>query len=242
MRLKASKNINFRGSVSTEFHAPSLTQIYYNLHFTNFNTSDATEVLLAPNDSLVTKAFGIQKLNEEKAVNASLGFTANFGDFTATVDGYFIKVKNRIVLTGYFDAAPLNIGDTEAQFFVNGVDTKTTGLDLVLAWKKKFGLNLNYARQKFDADIAFTHFSKVVLVDYGDEDDVYHDRIVTDLTLRYQLTKSLKLSVGSNNLFNVYPPKQDEQGNTEAGGYWDTVQIGFSGGILLHQTWIYFLI
>ncbi|MDN3673948.1 TonB-dependent receptor [Flavobacterium branchiarum] len=278
MRLKASKNINFRGSVSTGFRAPSLAQIYYNLHFTNFNASGATEVLLAPNDSPVTKAFGIQKLNEEKAVNASLGFTANFGDFTATVDGYFIKVKNRIVLTGYFDAAPLNIGVAEAQFFVNGVDTKTTGLDLVLAWKKKFGaslfsatlvgninnmkidkvkngdlpedtffgrrerafllasapknkfgLNLNYARQKFDAGLAFTHFSKVVLVDYGDEDDVYHDRIVTDLTLGYQLTKSLKLSVGSNNLFNVYPSKQDEQGNTEAGGYWDAVQMGFSG-------------
>jgi iron complex outermembrane receptor protein len=278
MRLKASKNINFRGSISTGFRAPSLAQIYYNLHFTNFNASGATEVLLAPNNSPVTKAFGIQKLNEEKAVNASLGFTANFGDFTATVDGYFIKVKNRIVLTGYFDAASLNIGVAEAQFFVNGVDTKTTGLDLVLAWKKKlggslfsatlvgninnmkidnvkngnlpeetffgrrerafllasapknkFGLNLNYARQKFDAGLAFTHFSKVVLVDYGDEEDIYHDRIVTDLTLGYQLTKSLKLSVGSNNLFNVYPTKQDEQGNTEAGGYWDAVQMGFSG-------------
>lgn len=142
MRLKASKNINFRGSVSTGFRAPSLVQIYYNLHFTNFNASDATEVLLDPNDSPVTKAFGIQKLNEEKAVNASLGFTANFGDSTAKVDGYFIKVKNRIVLTGYFDAAPLNIGVAEAQFFVNGVDTKTTGLDLVLAWKKKFGGSL----------------------------------------------------------------------------------------------------
>jgi iron complex outermembrane receptor protein len=278
MRLKASKNINFRGSVSTGFRAPSLAQIYYNLHFTNFNASGATEVLLAPNNSPITRAFGIEKLNEEKAVNASLGFTATFGDFTATVDGYFIKVKNRIVLTGYFDATALNIGVSEAQFFVNGVDTKTTGLDLVLAWKKKFGeslfsativgninnmkidnvkngnlpediffgrrekafllasapknkfgLNLNYARRKFDTGLAFTHFSKVVLVDYADEDDTYYDRVVTDLTIGYQLSKSLKLSIGSNNLFNVYPTKQDEQGNTEAGGYWDAVQMGFSG-------------
>jgi iron complex outermembrane receptor protein len=278
MRLKASKNINFRGSISTGFRAPSLAQIYYNLHFTNFNAGGATEVLLAPNNSPITRAFGIQKLDEEKALNASLGFTATFGDFTATVDGYYIKVKNRIVLTGYFDATALNIGVSEAQFFVNGVDTKTTGLDLVFAWKKKFGeslfsatlvgnindmkidnikngnlpeetffgrrdrafllasapknkfgLNLNYARHKFDAGLAFTHFSKVVLVDYGDEDDTYYPRIVTDLTVGYQLTKSLKLSVGSNNLFNVYPTKQDEQGNTEAGGYWDAVQMGFSG-------------
>ncbi|WP_016990624.1 TonB-dependent receptor domain-containing protein [Flavobacterium sp. ACAM 123] len=277
-RIKVSKNFNIRGSVSTGFRAPSLAQIYYNLRFTNFNASGATEVILSPNNSPVTNAFGIEKLNEEKAVNASLGFTANFGDFTATVDGYSIKVKDRIVLTGYFDASTFNLGVSEAQFFANGVDTKTTGLDLVFAWKKsfgvskfsatlvgnindmkienvknrnlsediffgkrekafllasapksKFGLNFNYSKNKFDAGLAFTQFSKVVLVDYGDEDDVYTAKMITDLTLGYKLSKSLKLSIGSNNLFNVYPDKQDEQGNTEAGGYWDSVQMGFSG-------------
>ncbi|MHC0440670.1 TonB-dependent receptor [Flavobacterium sp. 3-210] len=277
-RLKLDEHINLRGSISTGFRAPSLAQIYYNLRFTNFNASGATEVLLAPNDSEITRAFGIGKLNEEKALNASLGFTATYGDFTATVDGYYIKVKDRIVLTGYFDAEPLNLGVSEAQFFANGVDTSTHGLDLVFSWKKtydfghigatlvgnindmkidkvkngdldeatffgnrekafllasapdsKFGLNLTYAKNKFDAGLAFTRFSKVVLVDYADEEDVYNPRLVTDLTLGYRLSKSLKLSIGSNNLFNVYPTKQDEQGNTEAGGYWDAVQMGFSG-------------
>jgi len=277
-RLKITDHINARGSVSTGFRAPSLAQIYYNLRFTNFNASGATEVLLAPNDSPVTRAFGINKLNEEKAVNASLGFTGSFGDFTATIDGYYIQVKDRIVLTGYFDASALNLGVSEAQFFANGVDTSTHGLDIVFSWKKqfdfgqfgatlvgnindmkidkvkngaldeatffgkrekafllasapdnKFGLNLTYAKNKFDAGLAFTRFSKVVLVDYADEDDVYNPRLITDLTVGYQFTKSLKLTLGSNNLFNVYPTKQDEQGNTEAGGYWDAVQMGFSG-------------
>ena len=138
-RLKVTDNINFRGSVSTGFRAPSLAQIYYNLQFTNFSSTGASEILLSPNNSPVTQAFGISKLNEEKALNGSLGVTANFGNFTATVDGYYIKVKDRIVLTGYFDASALNIGVDQAQFFVNGTDTKTTGLDIVLAWKKKFG-------------------------------------------------------------------------------------------------------
>ena len=277
-RLKVTDKINLRASVSTGFRAPSLAQVYYNLRFTNFNGSGATEVLLAPNDSPITRAFGIQKLNEEKAINASLGMTASFGDFTATVDGYYIKVKDRIVLTGYFDASALNLGVAEAQFFANGVDTSTHGLDLVFSWKKKFdagqfgvnlvgninnmkisnvkngtldegtffgkrekafllasapnnkfGLNFNYSKDKFDAGLAFTRFSKVVLVDYNDEDDVYNPRLITDLTFGYKLTKNLKLSAGSNNLLNIYPTKQDEQGNTEAGGYWDAVQMGFSG-------------
>ena len=140
-RLKASKNINFRGSISTGFRAPSLAQVYYNLRFTNFSSSGASEILLSPNNSPVTKAFGINKLNEEKALNGSLGFTATFGDFTATIDGYLINVKDRIVLTGYFDASSFNLGVDEAQFFVNGVDTKTTGLDVVLSWKKKINDN-----------------------------------------------------------------------------------------------------
>ena len=277
-RLKATDNINFRGSLSTGFRAPSLAQVYYNLRFTNFNSGGATEVLLSPNNSPITQAFGINKLNEEKAVNGSLGVTASFGAFTATVDGYFINVQDRIVLTGYFDASALNLGVSEAQFFSNGVDTKTAGLDLVFAWKKtigdakfgatlvgninnmeisnvkngsldegtffgkrekafllasapqsKFGLNLNYSKNKFDAGLAFTNFSKIVLIDYADEEDIYTAKTVTDLTLGYKLSKQLKLSVGSNNLFNIYPDQQDEQGNTEAGGYWDSVQMGFSG-------------
>ncbi|HCF03430.1 TonB-dependent siderophore receptor [Flavobacterium sp.] len=291
-RLKATDNINFRGSLSTGFRAPSLAQVYYNLRFTNFSSGGATEVILSSNDSPVTQAFGINKLNEEKAVNGSLGVTASFGAFTATVDGYFINVKDRIVLTGYFDASALNLGVSAAQFFTNGVDTKTAGVDVVLAWKKKFGdsnfaatlvgninhmtigdvkngtldketffgerekafllasapankfgLNLNYDKKWFNAGLAFTRFSKVELLDYQMYEDVadygsfadqikaatdtYSAKIVTDLTLGFKLNKSSKLSIGANNLFNIYPDQQDDW--VEAGGYWDAVQMGFSG-------------
>ncbi|WP_348813987.1 TonB-dependent receptor [Flavobacterium maritimum] len=291
-RLKATKNINFRGSVSTGFRAPSLAQIYYNLRFTNFSSSGASEILLSPNNSPVTQAFGIEQLNEEKAVNGSLGMTATFGDFTATIDGYMINVKDRIVLTGYFDASSFNLGVDEAQFFVNGVDTETTGLDVVLSWKKKFddnsfsatlvgninnmeiaevkngdldkeiffgerekafllasapeskfGLNLTYDRKWFNAGLSFTHFSEVKLLDYQMYEDVadygsfadqitaatdtYSSKMVTDLTLGFKLSKSLKLSVGGNNIFNIYPDQQDDW--VEAGGYWDAVQMGFGG-------------
>ena len=275
-RIKASNNFNIRGSVSTGFRAPSLAQVYYNLRFTNFSSSGASEVLLTPNNSPVTKAFGIQKLNEEKAINASLGFTSTFGDFTATVDGYYISVKDRIVLTGYFDATIYNLGVNSAQFFVNGVDTKTTGLDLVFAWKKnfgdqtvsatlvgninnmkigdvkngtldkeiffgerekafllasapetKFGLNLSYNKKWFNSGLAFTRFSDVKLIDYGGQTDAYSAKVVTDLTLGFKLSKATKLSIGANNLFNIYPDQQDA--DVEGGGYWDAVQMGFGG-------------
>jgi len=291
-RLKISDVVNLRGSISTGFRAPSLAQIYYNTSFTNFSSSGATEVLLSANDSPVTKAFGIESLNEEKALNASMGFTLTKGNFTATIDGYMINVKDRIVLTGYFDATSLGLNVDAAQFFVNGADTETRGLDIVLAWKKKFGetsfgatltgnvnnmeitavkngsldeqtffgerdkafllasapeskfgLNLMYDKKWFNAGLSFTRFSEVKLLDYQTYEDVadygsfaaqilaatdtYSAKMVTDLTLGFKLTKSLKLSVGGNNIFNIYPDQQDDW--VEAGGYWDSVQMGFSG-------------
>lgn len=291
-RYKVSDKFNLRGSVSTGFRAPSLAQVYYNLSFTNFSSSGASDILLSPNNSPVTQAFGISKLNEEKAVNASLGFTASFGDFTATVDAYSIKVKDRIVLTGYFDASSFGLGVDSAQFFVNGADTSTSGLDVVFAWKKKMGdqtfgatlvgnindmkvdkvnsgsldeqtffgerekafllasapknkfsLNLNYDKKWFNTGLAFTRFSKVELLDYQMYEDVadygsfanqiaaatdtYNAKIVTDLTFGFKLNKTTKLSIGSNNLFNIYPDQQDDW--VEAGGYWDAVQMGFGG-------------
>ena len=291
-RLKASDNVNIRGSLSTGFRAPSLAQIYYNLRFTNFVGGLALESLLSPNNSPVTASFGIGPLNEEKAFNTALGFTAKFGDFTATVDGYYIKVKDRIVLTGNFDAPQIDNVEA-AQFFANGADTKTTGLDIILAWKSSLGndssfgatflgnfndmkidkvkngnldeqtffgerdkafllasapkskmsLNLNYDKKWFDAALTFTHFSEIELLDFQTfEDpadyggfnqmiaaatDIYSSKMVTDLNLGFELSESLKLNVGSNNLFNIYPDQQDDW--TEAGGYWDSVQMGFGG-------------
>jgi iron complex outermembrane receptor protein len=290
-RYKVTDDVNLRGSVSTGFRAPSLAQIYYNLKFTNFVGGEALESLLSPNNSPVTASFGIGPLQEETAFNASLGFTANYGSFTATVDGYYIDIQDRIVLTGNFDAPEIENVEA-AQFFANGADTETLGLDIVLshkailgqgtftsslignfndmsitavkngpldeqtffgerdkafllasAPKSKFILNLKYDINKFDVAVGLNHFSEVELLDFQTFEDVadygtfedqiaaatdtYGSKITADLNLGYKISSSLKLNVGSNNLFNVYPDQQDDW--VEGGGYWDSVQMGFGG-------------
>lgn len=275
-RIKATEGVNIRGSVSTGFRAPSLAQIYYNLRFTDFQGGVATETLLSANNSPVTASFGIDQLEEETAINGALGATATFGDFTATIDGYYINVKDRIVLTGTF-AAPQIPNVAEAQFFANGVDTETIGLDLIFSWKgsfnfgdisttlagninnmtiedinngnldeatffgerekafllasapeSKFSFNANYNKNKFNAGIGLTHFSEITLIDFTDAEDVYGEKITADLNLGYKLSDNLKLTLGGNNIFNEYPDQQTD-GETEAGGYWDAVQMGFGG-------------
>jgi len=134
-RLNLNEHLALRGSISSGFRAPSLAQLYYNLIFTNIVNGQSLPSLLSANNSTVTKAFGIQQLKQETAFNGSIGFTYNIGRFNASVDAYSISVKDRIVLTDNFDASGLGLGVDAAQFFANGADTKTQGLDIVITYK-----------------------------------------------------------------------------------------------------------
>lgn len=140
-RFKISNNFSLRGSVSSGFRAPSLAQIHYNLIFNNIVAGKSVPSLLSANTSTVTKAFGIEPLKEETALNGSIGFTYNKGGFSATLDAYSIAVDDRIVLTDNFDASHLGLNVDAAQFFANGVDTRTRGLDIVLSYRTYFGDN-----------------------------------------------------------------------------------------------------
>ncbi|UGQ45142.1 TonB-dependent receptor plug domain-containing protein [Massilia endophytica] len=128
-----------RGSASTGFRAPSLQQAYFSSTFTDFIGGVPTDVVLAPNGGAVATLAGIPKLKEETSRSFTLGATWTPSDaISVTADLYHIKIKDRIVLSGRFDAdnypelaAKLStLGVGQAQFFVNSVDTKTQGLDL----------------------------------------------------------------------------------------------------------------
>ncbi|MBV6321178.1 TonB-dependent receptor plug domain-containing protein [Duganella violaceipulchra] len=148
--VRVADSVLLRGSGSTGFRAPSLQQVYFSSTFTDFIGGVPTDVVLAPNGGAVANAAGIPKLKEEKSTSFTLGttWTPNAA-VSVTADLYNIKIKDRIVLSGRFNAdtypdlaerlAKLGVG--EAQFFVNSVDTKTQGLDLTASHKTNFGSN-----------------------------------------------------------------------------------------------------
>ncbi len=155
-RVKVTDKVVIRGSVSTGFRAPSLPQVNFSNTFTNVAAGVTEEVVIAPNSGELAKLVGIPALKQETSTNFSLGFTAKPArNFTLTVDGYMVNIKNRIVLTGYFDQsddvigqllADRNIGS--AQFFTNAVDTKTKGLDIIATYSFRLGhgkMNATYA-------------------------------------------------------------------------------------------------
>jgi len=149
-RYKVAKGFNLRGSVSTGFRAPSLQQINFSNTETNVQGGTFSIVKIAPNDNPITKAAGIPNLKQEKSINASVGFSWKAApNLTFTVDGYLVKIKDRVVLTGEFDnsitaIAPIlsQLGIDDAQFFANAVNTTNMGIDVVADYTKRWGKNV----------------------------------------------------------------------------------------------------
>lgn len=148
-RVKATDNFNIRGSVSTGFRAPSLAQIHFSNTLTSFSNGQLVQSLIAPNTSKIAKAAGIPDLKQETSFNASIGFTYKpIKELTFTVDGYMVKVKDRVVLSGLFskDDATLNQAFlsqfpaevSTAQFFANAVNTTNFGLDIVADYSTRW--------------------------------------------------------------------------------------------------------
>jgi len=64
------------------------------------------------------------------------------------LDGYWVQIKNRIVITGNFDTTVTALKDyliannvSNANFFVNAVNTTNVGVDVVMDYTKRWGKN-----------------------------------------------------------------------------------------------------
>jgi iron complex outermembrane receptor protein len=134
-----------RASASTGFRAPTLHQIY--AQSTQASFAGGTIVLsgLFNNNSKEAFALGIPKLSAEKSDNYTVGIGANpTKNFSLTVDYYDITIKNRIVYSSSITTSDptstlgqiLAAGNlTSVQFFINGIKTRTQGLDVVANYK-----------------------------------------------------------------------------------------------------------
>ena len=151
-RYKLTPDLNLRGSVSTGYRAPSLQQIYFSNTLTSFSGGQLIQSRIASNDDPITRAAGIPELKQETSVNASAGFAWRASkELSFTVDGYLVKVKNRIVLSGLFSrydtTLPASFTSqipsqvTTVQFFANAVNTTNYGLDIVADYNTKWGRN-----------------------------------------------------------------------------------------------------
>lgn len=130
-----------RSTVSTGFRAPGLQQAFFTSTATNFISGIPREVSTLPPSDATAQLLGAQDLDAEESVNYSLGAVFRAGEFEATVDAYRIDIDDRIVLsenlggTPAIDAILAGTGVDRVRFFINGVDTKTQGVDVVTRYR-----------------------------------------------------------------------------------------------------------
>jgi iron complex outermembrane recepter protein len=142
MRYDFTDAFALRGSVQTGFRAPSLQQQYFATTSTNFIAGVPYDITSFPVSDPVARALGAQDLDAEESLNYSVGAVMRFGGVTLTIDAYRIDIDDRIVLSEnltqdnvrqYLESQGF-IGIGGGRFFINGVDTETQGVDVVLTW------------------------------------------------------------------------------------------------------------
>ncbi|MCY3811166.1 MAG: TonB-dependent receptor [Gammaproteobacteria bacterium] len=141
-RLALSDNVALRAAGSTGFRAPSIGQSSLRRAATVFRDGRLQESLTLPPTDPVAMLKGGRQLDPEESVNFSVGAALALGPVNVTLDWFRITVDGRIVLTEQSLSAEnraelltANVVGAETvtavAFFVNDIDTETTGLDLV---------------------------------------------------------------------------------------------------------------
>ncbi|MGB5101963.1 MAG: TonB-dependent receptor [Steroidobacteraceae bacterium] len=131
-----------RASVQNGFRAPSLPQQYFATTSTNFIGGLPFDITTFPVTDPIARALGAEPLDAEESVNLSIGAVLQLGPVSITIDAYRIDIEDRIVLSENLTAPNVRayledlgfIGSGGGRFFINGVDTETEGVDVVVNW------------------------------------------------------------------------------------------------------------
>ncbi|WP_342450510.1 TonB-dependent receptor [Stenotrophomonas sp. CFBP 13724] len=157
-RFDFNENFAVRGAYNTGFRAPTPGQANISQISTVFGGTALEDIATLPPTDPIAQLKGAQPLTPEESKNVSLGAVWTQGDWLFTVDGYQIKVEDRIALSTSFAVTPAERaalvagGNPEAAsisqvtYFGNAFDTTTTGVDVVTSYRSDhFGGTTTYA-------------------------------------------------------------------------------------------------
>ena len=158
--------LSIRGTIGTGFHAPSPGQSHDEILTTNFVAGQQVQTGTYPVNSVIAQYYGATTLKPEKSHNYGAGIVFKpMPTFTLTADGYIINVKDRIGISQNYDVVPQDIINQPAlaavgaggniNFFTNGFNTTTKGVDVVGTWRHELAdgnltmtLAYNYNKSK----------------------------------------------------------------------------------------------
>ncbi len=275
-RYDFTRSFALRGAVSTGFRAPSLQQSYFTSTASVVQTPLILETGTYPATSAIARALGAEDLDPEKSVNLSLGAVFRSGGFSLTVDAYQITIRDQLALSENIAAsfspqvaallAPFGV--QAARFYINGIKSRTRGLDIVANYRLatpdagvfNFGLAANFndidvlrvptstatlnpvptlfarsriltleegtpgtkiigsvdwERGRAGLSLRGTYYASVTQPSNTPASDLFTgNKFVVDLEARYEILDGVRLAVGADNLFDVYPDQVPAALNT----------------------------
>ena len=157
-RYKIGSMAVIRASASTGFRAPTLHQIYAQSTQASFVGGTIQLAGLFNNKSTPARLLGIPSLKPEESTNYTVGLALTpTKNLNISLDYYAINIKDRIVYSSSITSSDPNstLGQIlsannlkTVQFFINGVESQTNGLDYVVSYRNiglgsgKLGVNL----------------------------------------------------------------------------------------------------
>ncbi len=146
--LSVTDEVSLRASYSTGFRAPTPGQSNAFNVSTEFDTAlnDLVNNGTIPATNPVALLRGGQALDAEESTNISVGAVLRLGQVDLTVDYFQIELNDRLAVSQLYTLTPtevqnlLDSGVTSAgnlqnfRFFTNGLDTTTTGFDIVATY------------------------------------------------------------------------------------------------------------
>jgi iron complex outermembrane receptor protein len=171
-----------------------------------------------------------------KGLEAVISYAKKFGKHSlkATLAGSFIDNE----VDGDTGKAKIHASDIlvrsgQLQNYFNREDQSRFE---VASPKSKVSFMLNYKVQKFGVMLRLSHFGEVTYMDgvrffapniamnqftgvAESTDQVFSPKTTTDITLSYEFAKQLTVSLGSQNIFDVYQDKHNHSSNMAAGRF-----------------------
>lgn len=158
-RYEVVDDFALRGSVGTGFRAPTPGQQGTTNVSTRLPEGFPVATGLFPAGGIVAQALGAEPLKPETSTNYALGFTADAGPLTVTVDAYNIEIEDRVYATStqdvstnptagaaydnYLALQAAGVSGAESIggvfFFQNAFDTQTRGIDIVATYSFDWG-------------------------------------------------------------------------------------------------------
>lgn len=166
----------------------------------------------------VTKGIDIVLDGNWNERNASLGVSLA-GNFNATRLFGPIKTSDKLAVNSQSSNTLFNTEE------ITKIEKGQPGSKIILF--------MTYSTGKMKLNIRNTRFGKTMIAPLGLPPETFSSRILTDISLDYSLKTWATITVGANNIANIYPDRLKHYENTSQGSWIyspEASPFGFNGG------------